>query len=95
MNGGEKRKEGILFRNPIEIIIEFVFQDNQKEHNWYNFPVSYTVDTFKGLTPLVILLMMFLYREVDYFHIYNILYNILTNLTIVLLTTIGPNKRPF
>ena len=95
MNGGAKRKEGILFRNPIEIIIEFVFQDNQKEHNWYNFPVSYTVDTFKGLTPLVILLMMFLYREVDYFHIYNILYNILTNLTIVLLTTIGPNKRPF
>ena len=79
MNGGAKRKKEILFRNPIEIIIEFVFQDNQKEHNWYNFPVSYTVDTFKGLTPLVILLMMFLYREVDYFHIYDILYNILTN----------------
>ena len=64
MNGEAKRKEGILFRNPIEIIIEFVYQDNQKEHNWYNFPVSYTVDTFKGLTPLVILLMMFLYRDV-------------------------------
>ena len=80
MNGEAKRKEGILFRNPIEIIIEFVYQDNQKEHNWYNFPVSYTVDTFKGLTPLVILLMMFLYREVDsliicdYFHIHKIYY---------------------
>ena len=62
----EVKKNSKIFNNPMEAIIEIVFRDNAKEHNWYNFPVSYTVDTFKGLTPLVILLMMYLYREAPY-----------------------------
>jgi protein-S-isoprenylcysteine O-methyltransferase Ste14 len=51
-----------LVTNPIEAIINAVFEDNEKLHNWYNFPISYTVDTFKGVTPLVILLMMYIFR---------------------------------
>jgi protein-S-isoprenylcysteine O-methyltransferase Ste14 len=52
--------------DPLSGIVDFVFQDNSKLHNWYNFPISVTVDVFKGLTPFVILLMMFLYRGEPY-----------------------------
>ena len=48
--------------NPLDKVVEFVFEDNSKSHNWYNFPISWTVDTFKGLTPFVILGMMFWFR---------------------------------
>lgn len=51
---------------PVEKVLDIVLEDNSKNHNWYNFPISVTVDTFKGLTPLVILLMIFLYREAPY-----------------------------
>ena len=46
--------------DPLSKVVDFVFQDNSKSHSWYNFPISYTVDVFKGLTPIVILIMMFL-----------------------------------
>ncbi len=47
-------------------IVDLVFEDNSKSHGLFNFPISYTVDTFKGVTPLVILIMMFLYRSAPY-----------------------------
>jgi protein-S-isoprenylcysteine O-methyltransferase Ste14 len=52
--------------DPLTGLVDFVFQDNSKLHNWYNFPISVTVDVFKGLTPFVILLMMFLHRGEPY-----------------------------
>lgn len=51
---------------PLDKVVDLVFQDNSKQHNWYNFPISVTVDTFKGVTPLVILAMMYWFRSAPY-----------------------------
>jgi hypothetical protein len=51
---------------PLDGLVDFVFQDNSKSHNWYNFPLSVTVDAFKGLTPLFILSVMFFFRGEPY-----------------------------
>lgn len=50
----------------MEKLVDFVMQDNSKSHNWYNFPLSYTVDAFKGLTPFFILTVMYIFREAPY-----------------------------
>lgn len=51
---------------PLDRVVDMVFEDNNKSHNWYNFPISYTVDTFKGLTPIIILIMMFIFRQAPF-----------------------------
>ena len=52
--------------NLVDTLIDSVTEGNQKANTWYNFPLCYTVDTFKGLTPFVILLMMYLFRSEPY-----------------------------
>lgn len=50
----------------LDSIVDLVYEDQKKYHNWYNYPISYTVDVFKGITPLVILLTMYVFRNPPY-----------------------------
>jgi protein-S-isoprenylcysteine O-methyltransferase Ste14 len=51
---------------PMDKLVDIVFEDNDKAHGFFSFPLCYTVDFFKGVTPLVILSMMYMFREAPY-----------------------------
>lgn len=58
--------KSIISSGFLDKVVDLVFHDNSKQHNWYNFPISVTVDACKGVTPLVILTTMFWFRNPPY-----------------------------